>query len=93
MKKRPTEKQVQMLNHMIYQAFLEIRILGRRGKAQQAADLADAFHNLPLEMFSDDFDWDFFRNSYLEAYQQKYPRPQYGIINYTLILDRIIKDA
>jgi hypothetical protein len=91
MKKKPIEKQMQMLNHMMYHAFLEIRMLGRRSKSQQASDLADAFHNLPVEMFSEDFDWDLFRNIYLKAYHEKYPQPEFGTKNYISLLDKILE--
>src|SRR5262245_12280316 len=43
-----TEQQRQELCRMLFNALLEIRGLGSQGKAQQAADLADAFHNLPI---------------------------------------------
>jgi hypothetical protein len=66
-----TERQRQWLCQMIYRALLEMRILGWGGKAEQAADLADAFHNLPA-MLWEDFSLDFFRK-FLEAYRQKYP--------------------
>ena len=35
---------------MIHLAFVEMRALGWSGQAQQAADLADAFHNISKEM-------------------------------------------
>src|SRR5215510_8245439 len=43
----PTESERQQLCEMLHFALLEIRMLGWNGKASQAADLADAFHNLP----------------------------------------------
>ena len=67
-----TERQRQKLCQMIYSAMLEMRILGRGGKAGQVADLADAFHNLPAMLWSEDFSLDFFR-TFLEGYRQKYP--------------------
>lgn len=91
MKKHPTDKQIQQLNIMMYHAFLEIRMLSQQGKTQQVADLADAFHNLPIEIFSENFDWYFFRNIFLEEYQQKYPRPQNETFNYTAFFDKIEK--
>jgi hypothetical protein len=39
-----------MLCDMIYWAFVEMRALAWSGRAQQAADLADAFHNISKEM-------------------------------------------
>jgi hypothetical protein len=55
------------------QAFVEIRWLGWSGEAEQAADLADAFHNLPQCMWRDDFSLQFFRDAFLAVYRQKYP--------------------
>lgn len=82
----PTDEERQKLSKMIYDAFLEIRILGWQGKAEQAADLADAFHNLPVYLWSEDFSFNFFRK-FLEAYHQKYP--ERGSFNYLKMLDEI----
>jgi len=67
-----TERQRQKLCQMLSRAMLEMRLLGWGGKAGQAADLADAFHNLPAMLWSEDFSLDFFR-TFLEGYRQKYP--------------------
>jgi len=67
-----TEEQRQKLCQMLYMALLEMRAAGWAGKATQAADLADAFHNLPAGMWQDDFSLDFFRK-FLESYRDKYP--------------------
>jgi hypothetical protein len=93
MKRRPSEKQIQKLNELIYYAFIELRILGWEGKAEQAAELADAFHNLPTGMFSENFDWDLFRNSFLAAYQERYPREETGRTDYLARFDRIWMDT
>jgi hypothetical protein len=71
-----SEDQQRKLSEMIYYAFLEIRLLGWAGKAEQAADLADAFHNLPKAMWKDDFNLVEFRDSFLTVYQEKYPDRQ-----------------
>ena len=68
----PTEQQRQMLCKMLFYALLEIRGLGNNGKAEQAADLADAFHNLPVYLWSDDFSFRVFKD-FLQEYQQRYP--------------------
>ena len=73
-----------MLCHMLYMALLEVRAVGWAGKAQQAADLADAFHNLPTGMWHDEFSLQFFRG-FLESYRQKYP----DAFNYLPALDEI----
>lgn len=89
MKGKPSDKQIQLLCELLLFAFLELRKLGWQGKAEQAADLADAFHNLPVEMFSDNFDWDLFRNAYLAPYQEKYPRSANSFYDYISRFDEI----
>ena len=81
-----TDEERQMLCEMIYRAFLEIRILGWNGKAEQAASLADAFHNVPSMMWSEDFSLNSFRN-FLESYQQDFPKSE-GV-NYPKMFDRL----
>jgi len=68
----PTDEQKRKLCHMLYMALLEIRAAGWDGRAQQAADLADAFHNLPMGLWHHDFSLDFF-HQFLESYRHKYP--------------------
>lgn len=81
-----TDDERQKFCEMIYRAFLEIRILGWDGKAAQAAELADAFHNVPNMMWSENFSLDFFR-IFLEGYQQQFPESE-GI-NYPKLFDRL----
>jgi len=69
---------------MLFMALLEMRAAGWAGKAQQAADLADAFHNLPIGMWHDDFSLEFFRK-FLESYRQKYP----DAFNYLVALEEV----
>jgi hypothetical protein len=82
-----TERQRQKLCEMIYHALLEMRVLGWGGKAEQAADLADAFHNLPAMLWREGFSLDFFQK-FLEAYRQKYPDG--GGAGYLKMLDEVI---
>jgi hypothetical protein len=84
-KARPTIRQVELLIKLLGHAILEIRLCGWEGKAEQCADIADAFHNLPEFMFSDNFDWDFFRD-FLFDYQQKYTSRRF---DYVYLLDQI----
>ncbi len=57
---------------MIHHAFVELRLLGWDGHAAQAADLADAFHNIAKEMYGwGRFSWETFRGM-LETYQCKW---------------------
>jgi len=90
----PTERQRQALCEMIAAAFVEIRLLGWDGKAAQAADLADAFHNVPREMYG----WGRWSRSIfragLEHYQQKYHVPgQSSYRNYATWFDRIMAEG
>jgi hypothetical protein len=71
-RQRPTEFQAKMLCRMVGDALVEIRILNWQNNSEQAADLADAFHNLPYYLHSDIFDWDICRR-FLVNYEVKYP--------------------
>ena len=79
-----TEDQRRKLCHMLYMALLEMRAAGWAGKAQQAADLADALHNLPTGMWHEDFSLELLRKL-LESYRQKYP----DAFNYLVPLDEV----
>jgi hypothetical protein len=83
----PNENQIRLLCQMMHHAFLELRVLGWRGQAEQAADLADAFHNLPVVMFSRDFNWSWFKQS-LEAYQNRYQTH----LDYVAMLENIMQE-
>jgi len=85
-----TEQQRQELCRMLFNALLEIRGLGSEGKAQQAADLADAFHNLPVYLWSDEFSLSIFRE-FLEGYQRLYP--ERGCFDYVKMLDEIAREG
>lgn len=69
-------------------ALAEIRRLGWEGNAEQAADLADAFHNLPKEMWKEDFALESFRDLFLKDYQDKYPNG--NVRKYLATVDQII---
>lgn len=86
----PNNEQKQALGKMLHCALLEIRVLGWENKAQQAADLADAFHNLPTFMYSSEFDWSVFRY-FIQTYQTKYPRPEGSHLDYVTNLSEIEK--
>ena len=68
-----SDNQRELFLRMIYEAFLEIRNLTAVGLSQQAFALADAFHNLPLYLWSSDFRWETTR-LFIGGYQKKYPR-------------------
>jgi hypothetical protein len=67
----PTETERQKLSRMMCLAFVDVRALILDGQPQQAKDLAEAFHNIPLLMHTGDFSFKAFRD-FLENYQQKY---------------------
>ncbi|MGH7951321.1 MAG: hypothetical protein ACREFE_05310 [Limisphaerales bacterium] len=67
----PTEIERQKLSRLMYVAFCDLRALALDGKIQQAKDLAEAFHNIPLLMHTGDFSFKAFQD-FLERYQQKY---------------------
>lgn len=70
---------------MLYRAFLQIRVLGRAEKAEQAADLADLFHNLPQGMWWDCFSINILRQSLLD-YQSRY---SCGVKTFLDLLDEV----
>jgi hypothetical protein len=83
----PTEQQRRMLAKMMSHALLQIRGLGNSGQAKQAADLADAFHNLPVYLWSDDFSFSVFKD-FLQAYQRMYPETaSYDYLGWELEID------
>jgi hypothetical protein len=84
-----TEPERQKLCKMLFYALLEIRGLGNAGKGEQAADLADAFHNLPAYLWSNNFSFRVFRE-YLAEYRQRYPERETSY-DYIKLLDEIMK--
>ncbi len=74
---------------MIHNAFLEIRILGWEEKSERAADLADAFHNLPIYLESEDFNFNYFRQC-LESFHRKHPAN--GDFDYIKMLEKVINN-
>ncbi len=67
----PSEGQRKALVHLMYLAFVDLRALCLTGKTQQAKDLTDAFHNLPLMMGRPEFSLDFQRNCF-GRYEEKH---------------------
>jgi hypothetical protein len=86
-----TDAQREKLCELIYWAFVEVRLLGWGGKPDQAADLADAFHNVPRDMWRNDFSLQFFRDAFLDVYQRKYPegrvRDYVGMVNEIIAME------
>lgn len=87
----PTEHERQQLCRMLYYALLEIRALGHEGKSEQAHSLADAFHNLPVYLWSDAFSFSFFRQ-FLESYHRMYPARS-DLFDYLKMLDQIREEG
>ena len=67
----PTEGERKHLSRIMYLAFVDMRALLLDNAPQQAKDLADAFHNIPLLMHSADFSFSAFRTS-LDIYQKRH---------------------
>jgi len=79
---------------MIHYAFVELRMLGWGGHSEQAADLADAFHNISKEMYGwGGFSWDIFRGM-LETYQRNWRgKSKVGDRDYVGMVDEIRRVA
>lgn len=82
-----TDAKRRKLCFMMSAAFVEIRSLGWDGKVEQPRDLADAFHNLPICMWRDDFSLPWLRDRLVE-YQLKYPK--LWIYDFVAMVDGII---
>ena len=67
----PTDTEKKSLARLMYIAFCDLRALAKDERAEQAKDLSEAFHNIPLLMNSADFSFKAFRD-FLERYQEKY---------------------
>lgn len=69
-----TEEQRIELCNILTAVLIEIRRLGcQSGNAEQAGLLADAFHNVPTEMWQEHFSLMTLRDSYIAPYSEKYP--------------------
>jgi hypothetical protein len=84
----PTERQRQLLGVLLQHGYVAIRALAWKGKAPQAADLADALHNIPAFMFAPDWNWNT-ASLFLEGYYEKYPDRQDDVFNLLSDLRRI----
>lgn len=79
-----------LLGQMLRRALMDIRVLGRRGRARQAADLADVFHNLPTPLVEGRIDLKRFRRN-LEAYQTLYLTGAAPSYDYLAALDHVMQ--
>ena len=70
--KMPTDVQRQRLTRLMYLAFCDLRGLTiKPDRFEQAHDWVDAFHNLPLLLYHDDFSLQAFLG-FIGSYQRKY---------------------
>lgn len=67
----------QKLCEMLFRSLIEIRILALNGESERIAELADAFHNLPELLYSENFSMKYFR-MFLKNYHEKYPGNKTG---------------
>lgn len=67
-----TDKERRCLTQLMYMAFVEMRALTLEVQGcKQAHDLADVFHNVPLQLYGDKFSIPWFLKC-LEHYQENY---------------------
>ena len=83
-----TDAERRHLCFMLSRALIEIRLLCYEGNAGKAADIADAFHNVPVHLFGDTFSFDYFRGG-LESYKRKHPEPGW---DYLAMLDKFLEE-
>jgi hypothetical protein len=83
----PNDEQRKKLCDMLHHALVDIRMLAASGHGEQASDLADAFHNLPQEIWCDYFSISFFRDAFLVPYYRKWPVRQPR--DYIALLDEV----
>jgi hypothetical protein len=85
----PNDAQRKKLCDMLHNALVDIRGLAMAGRGEQAHDLADAFHNLPQEIWRDYFSITHFREAFLVPYYRRWPdrRPW----DYIALLDEVEK--
>jgi hypothetical protein len=68
---------------------VDIRNLAASGHGEQASDLADAFHNLPHEIWCDYFSFSFFRDAFLVPYYRKWPDRHFR--DFIVLIDEVEK--
>ena len=77
---------------MMHCAFVEIRSRALGPQHAQAASLASALHNVPVDMWGPDFSLEFLRDCDLKPYQKMYPEPPM-VMDYVATVEDIIKSG
>jgi len=75
----PAESERQSLTRLMYLAFCDLRGLSRDGKMEQARALAEAFHNIPLLMHTQNFSFRAFKE-FLQRYHDKFTKTQFNYL-------------
>lgn len=88
----PSELMTPRLLRMLHESLLEVRLLCRSGKCQQAGDLADVFHNLPSLLMSKELRLSRLRGNLLD-YQVQYYGDAKPLFDYVTTLDEAIETA
>ncbi len=70
-----SEQEQRGLCEVLFWAFIELRNMGSPERAFQASRLAYALHNLPLDLFADDFTWEKIEGQ-LRYYQSQFYRDE-----------------
>ena len=83
-----SDEQIAKLMQLIHFAFTDIRMLAWQKKSEQAADLADAFHNLPTELRTNTVVLEQFRDMFLKPYFEKHPDGT--AYNYVALVNNIL---
>jgi hypothetical protein len=85
-----TRKQLQQKGELLHSVLIDVRYLAWHGESNHAANLADTFHNLPVDIYNDNFSWDSVCSQVLD-YQKRHPQGPEGfkIIDYVKWLDTI----
>jgi hypothetical protein len=84
----PSEQQKQKLCELMAWAFIEIRSLCWSNDAARSADLADALHNLPREMYGGGGGWNpELCRAILESYQEKHSGKAHRTFDYVAMFD------
>ncbi|MBU0753844.1 MAG: hypothetical protein KJ645_01805 [Planctomycetes bacterium] len=74
----PNDEQKAKLAKFVRLAFIEIRAISAEGRCKQASDLADAFHNMPREIYGCGKWSKSLTRGMMQDYQNKYHDEDYS---------------